>query len=57
MAKQFSTMMANHPEVAAMALDMYFGRKLPELFSELRSFMANEEEHYLPYGEDGRPDF
>ncbi|MGV8865060.1 MAG: ParB/RepB/Spo0J family partition protein, partial [Pseudomonas sp.] len=41
MAKQFSTRMANHPEVAAMALDMYFGRKLPELFSELRSFMAD----------------
>lgn len=57
MAKQFSTKMANHPEVAAIALDMYFGRKLPELFSELRSFMPNDDEHGLPYGEDDGPDF
>lgn len=43
MAKKFSTKMANQPEVAAMAMDMYFGRRLPALVYELRSFVAEED--------------
>lgn len=55
MAKEFTTKLANNPEIAAMALNIYFGRKLPELYQELRSFMAEDME----FGEwdDDRPEF
>jgi len=43
LAKTFSTKLTHHPEVAAMALAAYFGRRLPDVVTELK--------HYLP--EDG----
>ncbi|WP_349359086.1 nuclease [Stappia sp.] len=35
MAKEFSTKLARNPEIAARALEHYFGRKLPDLLREL----------------------
>ena len=43
MAKMFSTKMADNPQVAAMALERYFGRRLPEVWSELRDFVDVRE--------------
>lgn len=43
MAKEFTTKLANNPEIAAMAFDIYFGRKLPELYRELHGFIAEAE--------------
>ena len=44
LAKMFSTKLTNHPEVAAMALATYFGRRLPEVVMELQ--------HHLPETSD-----
>ncbi len=44
LAKEFSTKLADRPEVAAMALAAYFGRRLPELLLELRAHVGGEEE-------------
>jgi ParB-like chromosome segregation protein Spo0J len=55
MAKEFTTKMATHPEIAAMALNIYFGRKLPELYHELRSFMAEDME--FEEWDEGHSDF
>lgn len=51
LAKMFSTKLTNHPEVAAMALATYFGRRLPEVVNELQ--------HHLPEPDDdlGDEDF
>ncbi|WP_067340729.1 ParB N-terminal domain-containing protein [Stappia indica] len=35
LAKEFSTKLARNPEIAARALEHYFGRKLPDLLREL----------------------
>lgn len=35
LAKEFSTKLARNPEIAARALEHYFGRKLPDLLKEL----------------------
>jgi hypothetical protein len=43
MAKQFSTEMANRPEVAAMALATYFGRRLPQVVGELQAFVPEDD--------------
>ncbi|WP_292164594.1 ParB/RepB/Spo0J family partition protein [Mesorhizobium sp.] len=43
MAKMFSTKMADNPQVAAMALEKYFGRRLPEVWRELRDFVDVRE--------------
>jgi hypothetical protein len=43
MAKHFSTSMANRPEVAAMALATYFGRRLPEVVGELQAFVPEDD--------------
>lgn len=43
MAKTFSTKLANNPELAARALDIYFGRKLPDLMRYLRDYVGDEE--------------
>lgn len=48
LAKAFSTKMARNPEIAAMALSNYFGRKLPHLISELRQFVAEVDEDEFP---------
>jgi ParB-like chromosome segregation protein Spo0J len=51
LAKTFSTKLTNHPDVAAMALATYFGRRLPAVVNELR--------HRLPETDDdlGDDDF
>ncbi|TIU32968.1 MAG: hypothetical protein E5W38_10905 [Mesorhizobium sp.] len=43
LAKEFSTTLADRPEIAAMALNAYFGRRLPEVVAELRSFLPDED--------------
>ena len=43
MAKMFSTKMADNPHVAALALEKYFGRRLPEVWMELRDFVDVRE--------------
>lgn len=43
LAEMFSTRFARHPEIAARALDTYFGRMLPQLFAELRGYVSEEE--------------
>lgn len=42
MAKTFSTKLANNPELAARAFNIYFDRKLPELL-HLREFVAEDD--------------
>ncbi|MER8745545.1 MULTISPECIES: ParB/RepB/Spo0J family partition protein [unclassified Mesorhizobium] len=43
MAKMFSTKMADNPQVAALALEKYFGRRLSEVWMELRDFVDVHE--------------
>ena len=50
LAKKFSTTLARHPEVAAMALATYFGRRLPEVVRELQQFLPETDD-------DGPEDF
>ncbi|WP_164762760.1 ParB N-terminal domain-containing protein [Mesorhizobium sp. M7A.F.Ca.MR.245.00.0.0] len=40
LTKKFSTKLALNPEVAAMALASYFGRKLPEVYGFLREHLS-----------------
>lgn len=56
LAKSFSTTMAKHPEVAAIALSHYFGRKLPLVVAELQSFVSNDLDG-LYERSDESPDF
>lgn len=44
LAKEFSTKLARHPEVAAQALATYFGRALPRVWDELRGYIAEEDQ-------------
>jgi ParB-like chromosome segregation protein Spo0J len=44
LAKHFSTKLADRPEIAAMALDMYFGRRLPEVVEWLRAYVPESED-------------
>ena len=44
LAKHFSTKMADRPEIAAMALASYFGRRLPELVNWLHAYVSNEQD-------------
>lgn len=50
LAKMFSTKLAQHPEIAAMALATYFGRRLPEVVRELH-------QHAPELDEDENSDF
>ncbi|MGN6769976.1 MAG: ParB/RepB/Spo0J family partition protein [Rhizobiaceae bacterium] len=43
LAKTFSSKLSHRPDIAAMALSAYFGRRLPELFKELREFVPADE--------------
>lgn len=43
MAKKFSTRLAHNPEIAAMALAKYFGRKLPEVYGFLRDHLSEDQ--------------
>ena len=40
---KFGMWLAKHPEIAAQALAIYFGRKLPEVYRELREHLAEED--------------
>ena len=39
---KFGMWLAKHPEIAAQAFAIYFGRKLPEVYRELREHIAEE---------------
>lgn len=41
MRKEFTGKLIANPELAARALNIYFGRKLPELFNELRPYISD----------------
>lgn len=43
LTKNFSTKLALNPEIAAMALASYFGRKLPEVVGFLREHLSEDE--------------
>ncbi|TIS17780.1 MAG: nuclease [Mesorhizobium sp.] len=43
LTKKFSTKLALNPEVAAMALASYFGRKLPEVYGFLREHLSEDD--------------
>lgn len=43
LTKKFSTKLALNPEVAAMALASYFGRKLPEVYGFLREHLGEDD--------------
>lgn len=56
MRKEFTGKLISNPELAARALHIYFGRKLPELFYELRHYVP--EDDVQEQGEvDGDSDF
>lgn len=58
MAKEFSTKLATHPELAARTLSIYFGRKLGEVVEELRAFVDEPEEEVEEVNDEfGGPDF
>lgn len=44
LAREFSTKLADRPEIAAMALSAYFGRRLPEVVRELRDYLRDQED-------------
>ena len=44
LAKTFTTKMVNNPEVAAMALERHFGRRLADLAQHLREYLPKEAE-------------
>ncbi|MBZ9772898.1 ParB/RepB/Spo0J family partition protein [Mesorhizobium sp. CO1-1-8] len=44
LAKTFSTRLARDPEIAAMALSAYFGRRLQDVVSELQGFLPEGDE-------------
>ncbi|WP_372072014.1 hypothetical protein P7L75_27980 [Tistrella mobilis] len=43
MRKEFTGKLIANPELAARALNIYFGRKLPELLYELRQYVSEED--------------
>lgn len=43
LVRTFSMRLANNPEIAAMALAAYFGRRLPEIVNELRGFLPEDD--------------
>lgn len=49
LARNFSTKLAGHPEIAAMALKIYFGRKLPELVSEMTALVPKQDEEEMDF--------
>lgn len=42
LGKAVGSKMANNPELAAMALGRYFGRRLPDVFHRLRDYVSEE---------------
>lgn len=43
LAKAFGNKLSTNPELAAMAFDIYFGRKLPDLYHQLGELMSEGE--------------
>ncbi|TPM51410.1 nuclease [Mesorhizobium sp. B2-2-3] len=52
MAKKFSTRLAHNPEIAAMALAKYFGRKLPEVYGFLRDHLSEDQRRAVEVGNE-----
>lgn len=44
MRKEFTGKLISNPELAARTLNIYFGRKLPEVFRELRQYLPEEQD-------------
>lgn len=54
LAKAFGNKLSTNPELAAMALQIYFGRKLPDLYHQLGEVMTEDErQQAAEEGEDG----
>lgn len=52
LTKKFSTKLALNPEIAAMALASYFGRKLPEVYGFLREHVAEDDRKSIEVDND-----
>ncbi|WP_027032210.1 ParB/RepB/Spo0J family partition protein [Mesorhizobium loti] len=52
LTKKFSTKLALNPEVAAMALASYFGRKLPEVYGFLREHLGEDDRRAIEADND-----
>ncbi|ARP62593.1 hypothetical protein A9K65_003730 [Mesorhizobium sp. WSM1497] len=44
LARTFATALLDNPEITAMALASYFGRRLPEVVAELRTFVPEDDD-------------
>jgi ParB-like chromosome segregation protein Spo0J len=55
LTKAFGNKLSTNAELAAMALQIYFGRKLPDLYHQIGELMS-EDEHQQA-AEEGRDDF
>ncbi|WP_245437759.1 MULTISPECIES: ParB N-terminal domain-containing protein [unclassified Mesorhizobium] len=52
LTKKFSTKLALNPEIAAMALASYFGRKLPEVYGFLREHLGEDDRRAIEVDTD-----
>ncbi|TPN06426.1 nuclease [Mesorhizobium sp. B2-1-3] len=52
LTKKFSTKLALNPEIAAMALASYFGRKLPEVYGFLREHLGEDDRRAIEVEND-----
>lgn len=52
LTKKFSTKLALNPEIAAMALASYFGRKLPEVYGFLRGHLGEDDRRSIEVEND-----
>ncbi|WP_404925708.1 ParB/RepB/Spo0J family partition protein [Mesorhizobium sp. ORM16] len=52
LTKKFSTKLALNPEIAAMALASYFGRKLPEVYGFLREHLGEDDRRAIEVDND-----
>lgn len=55
LVKAFGNKLSTNPELAAMALQIYFGRKLPDLYHQLGEVMTEDEHQQV--AEEGEDDF
>jgi ParB-like chromosome segregation protein Spo0J len=52
LSREFGTKLANNAELAARALEIHFGRRLPELMGALREYLPEDTEEELGEGDD-----
>ncbi|WP_256754202.1 ParB N-terminal domain-containing protein [Mesorhizobium sp. Mes31] len=52
LTKKFSTKLALNPEIAAMALASYFGRRLPEVYGFLREHLGEDDRRTIEVDND-----